>query len=795
MAGNNANNNGKKVNNTINNIRTKSLQSVGVPKFVANQSLKESGLSTNPASLPSTKKNNENVKNELTGNSDSEINQESLTDEELQSNDLNESDNSLASEEPTDNEENANNNKNESTADIPKNILPLLLKSPIFWIVVLVLVVIFGFLAIFFITTDYDWKGIGNDLPQFYPMVCDGVYLTWENEDYIEEKTKEGTYSPMTDPYAVNLKDTGRYSYKKYDFDTYVGGIVWTDNNKAQDVENDIVYQAMAVAARTRVVMSLGQNCVVLRDYNPENFTELTGKEKKYSEITKAVSDTAGMIIGKDGSLLNALYDTFSYISKYKEDDANYQNRGTYYLMNKNETGSQTVPSDWVEENGVPTKKTLTSTYLSSFSLYGAKYLLEKQDSQYDLKRILEYYYGRDIIYYTIDYAFSNSYSVDCSDISMKNTSLSKEEFIARVNAYNKPAAQALKNIAGEIYDMGVANGVNPELVFIRADVEGYSPGASKNNYWGLGCTNTGGYNACLSYGSVQAGVAGFLKNISQYNTLTDLTGKYAYLGDYWYNPGSASIGGCYYAQYIYPDGIPSRVQEACASGKSCTKSGGGSCVATTEEDKHAYLVYQSRTMVSARKRIFNLDSDSCATNTTIGQPGNGSCTIWKQGDPRWGSLKLGKSSETMARSGCAVTSLAIAMSCSGTTINNVATFNPGTFLQQLNATNSFTPGGAISWSSSAITSFAPLFRFNSSHSLAGSEQDKLNKVTNALNSNSGHTTILLHFVNDKHQRGHWVVLKSVSGTSITVYDPAGNEPDVNIYQARHLDAMRVYNF
>ena len=123
LAGNNANNNGKKVNNTINNIRTKSLQSVGVPKFVANQSLKESGLSTNPASLPSTKKNNENVKNELTGNSDSEINQESLTDEELQSNDLNESDNSLASEEPTDNEENANNNKNESTADIPKNIL------------------------------------------------------------------------------------------------------------------------------------------------------------------------------------------------------------------------------------------------------------------------------------------------------------------------------------------------------------------------------------------------------------------------------------------------------------------------------------------------------------------------------------------------------------------------------------------------------------------------------------------------------------------------------------------------
>ena len=42
------------------------------------------------------------------------------------------------------------------------------------------------------------------------------------------------------------------------------------------------------------------------------------------------------------------------------------------------------------------------------------------------------------------------------------------------------------------IYDIATKNGINPEMVIIRAESEGYSPGASKNNYWGMGCTNTG---------------------------------------------------------------------------------------------------------------------------------------------------------------------------------------------------------------------------------------------------------------------------------------------------------------
>lgn len=679
-------------------------------------------------------------------------------------------------------------------AKLSKKALKLILKNPYFWIII----GLFSFIiliAILMFDFDFDIAGVGKVRPQYYETSCNKIKLTWENESYILKKQHEGTYEAVTKPEDVDLTDTERYSYKEYDFDTYISGIVWNDNSTFGDVNNDIVYEAMSIAARSRIIANLHSNCVILKDNNPENFRELLGTETKYSEITAAVNKTTGLIISRDNSILNANYDSFSYVKKYKEANSEYSNRGLYYMMNKNEEGNQTILSDWVEENNIMVKKVSSYTYLNSLSVYGSKYLLEMVNSQYDLYRILEYYYGRDIEYYTIDYAFSDEYNPDCSYINMKDTSLTKEEFISLVSSISNGKAKELINNAATIYDMGVNNGVNPELVFIRASVEGYSPGESKNNFWGIGCTNTGGSSACHSYNSVSEGVMAFYKIVKQYNTLEDFAGRYAYLGDYWYNPGSAGIGGCYYANVIF-DVLPEHVQQACAENKSCKTSGGGDCVATTDEDKHAYLVFQSQTMLKARKNIFGIDADTCATDTPIGTPGNGSCTIWKQGDSRWGNINLGTSKSKMSNSGCAVTSLAIAMSCSGTPINNVAAFNPGTFVRKINSIGGFTERGGVYWNNAAISYFAPLFRYKGGESLKNlTVKDKLEKVTNITKENNGNTAILLHFVNDKHQRGHWVVLKTISGNNFIVYDPAGNEPDVNTYSAKDLDDIRIYYF
>lgn len=743
---------------------------------------------------------------------------ELLFDDEMTSNEDNKSEDMINEEEPI--EESASNGSGtfEGPVKVKKantkkdNVKKLMVKYVL--LISTAAIGILLFVQILIQIFDFDIVGIGNTKPKPYTKLpaCGKVILTWENESYTKARQKkEKGYVPIMDASLVtDLEEEDpvygkRYSYEEYDYDTYIGGIIWTDNKNALDVDNEIVYQAMAIAARSRLIAELPDNCVVLKNYNEQakSFTELTGSEEKYTEINQAVQLSKGIIIGRNEEIIPAKYDAFSYVSKRKEQDEAYNAIFFYHMMNENKDKQQIIPADWVEEIAKTRlgfrlnviKHVNKTKMLESMSLYGAKYLLEKVDSQYELYRILETYYGRDIEYYTIDTAFSNDYyfSGGCSPISMSSTSLSREEFIKWAENYGNShggGAKTLADNAGMIYDMATSNGINPELVFTRADVEGYSPGASKNNYWGLGCTNTGGYNACISYSSLADGVAGFLSYISKFGSLTDLVGKYAYLGDYWYNPGSWGTGGCVYASAIYGNNIPEHVRNACAPGKTCTTAGGGDCVPTTEEDKQAYLVFQSQSMVSARKKIFGLDADICEPTTGMGEPGKGTCTIWRQSDSRWGSIHLGSSSTTMSRSGCAVTSLAIAISCSGTTINDAASFNPGTFVNKLNSTGGFTADALIYWSNNAIKYYAPNFQFNTQQKVSGSASAKVSAVMKHVGNNK---SILLYFKNEQHPRGHYVVLKSISGTTFTVYDPSPGS--VQTYNADGLQSFVVYNY
>lgn len=692
----------------------------------------------------------------------------------------------------------------EVKGQMKKKAFAALVKSPIFWGAIGLGIIIL--LVVVSEHMDWDIVGVGNPKPKYYETpTCGKVFLTWEKESYTKKHSKDSDYKPITDPSLVDLTNEERFEYKEYEYNTYIAGIIWNDNDKALDVDNEVVYQAMAIAARSRLFANLPDNCVVLKYYNDQavSFVELQGNEKKYTEINQAVQLSKGILIGRNNKPISAKYDAFSYTKKRKSEDEAFNEQYFYHMMNENKEGQQLIPAKWVEEIAEKRgsefrheviKHVNETKKLESMSLYGAKYWLEKTDSQYDLYRILEEYYGRDIKYYTIDSAFSNEYNFSgCSAISMSSTSLSREEFIKWAENYGNShgsGAKTLSDNAGMIYDMATSNGINPELVFVRADVEGYSPGSSKNNYWGLGCTNTGGYDACISYSSLSDGVAGFLSYISKYDSLTDLMSKYAYLGDYWYNPGSWGTGGCVYASAIYGSNIPERVREACAAGKTCTTAGGDDCVPTTDEDKQAYLEFQSQSMVSARQKIFGLSADICTPSANLGEPGSGNCTIYRQGDDRWGSIKLGSSNTNIASSGCAVTSVAIAISCSGVQINNVASFNPGTLVEKMNETGGFS-GANIYWNNNAIKQFAPTFSFIKQVKMGDwSLESKINEVQNNLENN---TSVLLHFENEQHPRGHYVVLKSISGTNFTVYDPGNGK--INTYNANDLDGFVVYKY
>ncbi len=389
-----------------------------------------------------------------------------------------------------------------------------------------------------------------------------------------------------------------------------------------------------------------------------------------------------------------------------------------------------------------------------------------------------------------------NNYSETCEEFSIKFTTLSRDEFIAKIKNHfaNKSGSYATEfiNHAGDIYDISVQNDINPEVLVTRAEVEGYSPGDAYN-YYGMGCTNTGHGKDCKRYSSFVEGVRAFVDNISQYNTLADMMGRYAYLGDNWYNPGSWSQGGCAYFPYIkqyMSDTRVSQVTNYCSSSKTCY---GSSCALTTDEDKYAYKLYQVHDkMIPYRQNIFNLSSEECKANETgsnyIGTehdtPG---CTLYRQGDSRWASIKLGSSGLNMGNSGCAVTAIATGITCAGVK-TNIDNFNAGTFVNALNKNGCFDSSGNFSWS--CVQTVAPSLSVASDQKVASkSVQDKKNILNSFDLSNH---FVLIKISNSKYST-HYLLYQSISGDDVIVKDPADGK--VNKYSFNDVVRYISYRF
>lgn len=274
----------------------------------------------------------------------------------------------------------------------------------------MIFVILLGILSF---QLDFDFMGIGNPQPAYYKdtPACGKVYLTWEKESYRKAHEKDKEYHIVTDPTLVDINDSNRYDYKEYEFDEYIAGIIWTDNNNAKDVDNEIVYQAMGIVARSRLIANLPDNCVVLKYYNDQakSFKELDGTEEKYTEITQAVVASKGIIMTKEKKAISAKYESFSYTAKKYEGDSSQDGLYYYHMAHKNNEEIQRIPAKWIEnlekEKNVkiPKQRNITVKYLESMSLYGAKYNLEKENAEYDIYRILNYYFGYDIEFNTID--------------------------------------------------------------------------------------------------------------------------------------------------------------------------------------------------------------------------------------------------------------------------------------------------------------------------------------------------------------------------------------------------------
>lgn len=370
----------------------------------------------------------------------------------------------------------------------------------------------------------------------------------------------------------------------------------------------------------------------------------------------------------------------------------------------------------------------------------------------------------------------------NCSDLDVNNTSLTKEEFIAGINKYQSgnDLWYLIKDNADQIYDVSVYNGLNPEIVVTRAILEGFAPGNrcgfTNYNIWGWGATNGKECEKGKVWNTWDAALEGFITGFKKsFPTTETFLTKYAYLGDYWYNPGNAGLGGCYYAKYIYPNGLPVHVANACDVNKEgqCTKDNTSNCVKTTAEDRLNYGKYQARNTNNLRKNIWNITEGSCGS---YGMQ-EGSCILFKQGDERWKSETLINGSTTLGKAGCAVTSVSIAMTCSGT-LKNPNTFNPSVLNQELRPNQSKELYGAgIVWDNKAISNLTNGFHYTNSLYLNGTASEKANKLKELIKERRA---LIIHTTSRKispNAGSHFVVLSSINGTNVRILDPATGQP------------------
>ena len=626
---------------------------------------------------------------------------------------------------------------------------------------------------------------------------------------------KEGACKTVTVTYDPYDESRGS-SVQSMDIETYVKSALAAYAKDLNEPKSGVleVYRALAITLRTEAVAN---NCeVTYRDKILDPNVDVDDTIEDALEFSKS------LVLGdEDGDYVAAKVSDFCWYSNDGNVFEFYQGAGTpvdsdFVSTYLNDNVYETCPCNnpqgdpfseeddgynqcWVTWDTDDDEIDDASAWLheddeTGFSVLGAYYLMERFGYHYN--QIINYFFGSHVQYMTIEEKtkaqadISNGGST-CSEFSITNTTLSRSEFIAKVEAYNFRGSSSdtrdwntLVANAGKIYDMATANNINPEMVFVRPVVEGFSPGGDTYNYFGITCYN-GRPESCTIYNSFDEGIMGFINVLKNYSSFTDMMSRYAYLGDYWFNPGDSANGGCYYAKYIYPNGLDEYVQTAC--GSSYAGCSGSSCMATRQEDRDAYALYQGRTMIEARYNIFGISADNCSNDNM----NYGSCVLYNQADSRWGSVNLGYSNDTIAHSGCALTSVAIALTCTGQM--DTSSFSPAVLNQALIRNNGYV-GEAIYWNNSAIRDFVSTFNMEQYYTFpkSTSTSEKTNYLQGGLASN--HMAIV-HIENSEHTRGHWVVLQSVNTTNntFTCLDPGGGL--ISTYSIDDVDRVIYYTY
>lgn len=148
----------------------------------------------------------------------------------------------------------------------------------------------------------------------------------------------------------------------------------------------------------------------------------------------------------------------------------------------------------------------------------------------------------------------------------------------------------------------------------------------------------------------------------------------------------------------------------------------------------------------------------------------------WRQTDSRWGNITLGSSNQTMAKSGCLVTSIAIMAVYSGA--KSADNFNPGVLANSLNSVNAFSNGAISSWGK--ITEVIPDIKFIKKYSFTSSTQSGKASEMKSLTDQGYYYTC--------NVGNHWVFIERIEGSDVYMVDPA--KDSVKLFEAYPLSSI-----
>ncbi len=219
-------------------------------------------------------------------------------------------------------------------------------------------------------------------------------------------------------------------------------------------------------------------------------------------------------------------------------------------------------------------------------------------------------------------------------------------------------------------------------------------------------------------------------------------------------------------------------------NGNPCYSNLGNGMSQNGAEYLSTFLYYNWKNIIDY---YYNNQEEIVTIYETYGGVGDG--TIFRQGDPAWGNIPLGNSASNMAGAGCAVTSIAIGISFSGT-YTTVNPFDAGAFIKALNDGNCFTDRGWIKWSCSAISKIAPSVKYVSSDSLNGDNNSKIQYINSyPLNK----YIVITHFKNSAHYSHYVNFQEFINENEYAARDPSpGN---ITTQKISEIDQIVIYSY